>query len=171
MNEGPYPPAERERWSYYNVRFGVRKESALQLWWEVAGDPYSDDYSSDEIAAPELFTKWMNYVERENLFYDPPGVGWLRIAWLVLAADRDLSEFAPFDVLKPDRENFLTYFSWPVSVTTGERLNWLRVPVVDKHWNAARGDKGGFIQEATGWKPSALQPFTHIDHLRSVPLD
>ena len=101
MSEGLYPPAER--WSYYNLRAGVQRESALRLWWEVAGDPYSDDYSSNEIAAPELFAKWMYYVERENLFCDPPGVGWLRIAWLVLGADRDLIEFAPLDVLKPDR--------------------------------------------------------------------
>lgn len=25
-------------------------------------------------------------------------------------------------------------------------------------WNAAAGDNGGFVQEATGWKPSALHP-------------
>jgi len=33
------------------------------------------------------------------------------------------------------------------------------------HWNARRGDKGGFIQEATGWKPSILQPFVSVETL------
>ena len=94
-------------------------------------------------------------------------------AWLVLTAEfgTELIEFAPFDPLRPDRKDFLTYFTSPVSATSGEPLNWLRLPVVDKLWRPGRGDKGGFIQEATGWKPSPLQPLIHIDQLRAVPLD
>ncbi|MBC2868546.1 hypothetical protein H1R13_27335 [Streptomyces mexicanus] len=41
---------------------------------------------------------------------------------------------------------------------TGERVNWMRLPVMDRGWNGTTADKGGFIQEATGWKPSPLQP-------------
>lgn len=37
-------------------------------------------------------------------------------------------------------------------------MNWARLPVMDRGWNKTAADKGGFIQEATGWKPSALQP-------------
>ncbi|MFE2696352.1 hypothetical protein [Streptomyces mirabilis] len=29
-------------------------------------------------------------------------------------------------------------------------------------WNAAAGDNGGFVQEATGWKPSALHPTMNV---------
>jgi hypothetical protein len=54
--------------------------------------------------------------------------------------------------------DFLTRFTWPVNTATSEPLNWLKLPVIDKHWNAERTDKGGFIQEATGWKPAILQP-------------
>ena len=47
----------------------------------------------------------------------------------------------------------------------GERLNWLLLPVEDKLWNAKQANKGGFIQEATGWKPSILQPFVYLPAL------
>ncbi|NER28870.1 MAG: hypothetical protein F6J89_14840 [Symploca sp. SIO1C4] len=58
--------------------------------------------------------------------------------------------------------DFLNYFTSPVHFKTGEPLNWLSLPVVDKLWNNQRADKGGFIQEATGWKPSILQPFVYL---------
>ncbi|QDN54307.1 hypothetical protein FNV67_00890 (plasmid) [Streptomyces sp. S1D4-20] len=45
---------------------------------------------------------------------------------------------------------------------TGEAVNWLRLPVVDRAWNATARDQGGFVQEATGWKPSALQPTMNV---------
>ena len=64
----------------------------------------------------------------------------------------------------PD-ENFLSFYGWPAHSATGEQLNWLTLPVLDKRWNAKRADKGGFIQEATGWKPSILQPFVYLPGL------
>ena len=62
-------------------------------------------------------------------------------------------------------DNFLTYYTWPISSLTGEPLNWLTLPVVDKLWNDGRADKGGFIQEATRWKPAVLQPFLYLPGL------
>jgi hypothetical protein len=64
-----------------------------------------------------------------------------------------------------EREDFLTFYDWPIDMVTGERLNWLTLPVVDKLWRDKRMDKGGFIQEATNWKPSILQPFVYLDSL------
>jgi hypothetical protein len=66
-------------------------------------------------------------------------------------------EAAPFapNVLS---EDFLTHYTLPAHAKTGERLNWARLPVLDRGWNETTADKGGFIQEATGWKPSPLQP-------------
>jgi hypothetical protein len=54
-------------------------------------------------------------------------------------------------------EDFLTHYTDPLHAKTGESINWLRVPVLDRGWNERRADKSGFIQEATGWKPSPLQ--------------
>ncbi|MFI8365303.1 hypothetical protein ACIGD1_34765 [Streptomyces sp. NPDC085612] len=58
--------------------------------------------------------------------------------------------------------HFLTWYTHPLHAATGEPLNWLRLPVVDRGWNASVGDRGGFIQEATGWKPSPLQPTMNV---------
>ena len=62
-------------------------------------------------------------------------------------------------------EDFLTVFTWPIDSATGARLNWLSLPVVDKFWNAEAARKGGFIQEATGWKPGILQPYVYLPSL------
>ncbi|WP_328835303.1 hypothetical protein [Streptomyces europaeiscabiei] len=44
-----------------------------------------------------------------------------------------------------------------MNADSGEVVNWLRLPVLDRGWNDTAAHKGGFIQEATGWKPSPLQ--------------
>ncbi|MBH8550844.1 hypothetical protein I8751_00235 [Nostocaceae cyanobacterium CENA357] len=62
-------------------------------------------------------------------------------------------------------ENFVTFFTHPVDSVTGKPINWLDVPVNDKLWNSKRADKGGFIQQATGWKPSILQPYVYLPAL------
>ena len=64
-----------------------------------------------------------------------------------------------------DDEDFLTFFSWPMHAVTGQPLNWHSLPVVDQYWNASRADKGGFVQEATGWKPGILQPHVYLPTL------
>ncbi|CUM35746.1 hypothetical protein BN2537_457 [Streptomyces venezuelae] len=53
--------------------------------------------------------------------------------------------------------DFLTHYTHPAYAVTGQRVNWLRLPVVDPGWNATASNKGGFIPQATGWKPSPLQ--------------
>jgi len=40
------------------------------------------------------------------------------------------------------------------------------LPIADMSWNDERADKGGFIQEATGWKPAILQPYLYLPALR-----
>lgn len=65
-------------------------------------------------------------------------------------------------------EDFLSFFEWPVHPATGERLNWLTLPVVNKRWTRRRATKGGFIQQAAGWKPRILQPYVYIPSLASA---
>jgi hypothetical protein len=60
--------------------------------------------------------------------------------------------FGPYE-----EEHFLTHYKMPVNAETGEPINWLRLPVLDRGWSATACGKGGFIQEVTGWKPSPLQ--------------
>ena len=64
-----------------------------------------------------------------------------------------------------DDKDFLSHYTWPEDPKTGDRLNWLTIPVADRHWTAGHANKGGFIQEATGWKPSILQPSLYLPGL------
>ncbi|PGH48164.1 hypothetical protein [Streptomyces sp. Ru87] len=51
---------------------------------------------------------------------------------------------------------------------TGEPLNWLRLPVLDRGWNDTVSSKGGFIQEVTGWKPAPLQTTVDVRQLAAA---
>jgi hypothetical protein len=134
----------------------------LEAVWEVSLDPISDNYTPDEIGAEELLSIWGRQVQSEY----PNGLA--PIYWY--AACRSEGKFAamPFQFnhfSDEPEENFLTIFTWPIGAVTGERLNWFDIPVVDKLWNNQYAEKGGFIQEATGWKPSILQPYVYLPSL------
>lgn len=137
-------------------------EGSLEAVWEVHLDPMSGDYLPDEISAEDLFEKWAEQVKDHDL---------ISIDWYVQSQNGSSSlklEVMPFqhDAVKWDT-HFLTYWTWPTNIETGEPLNWLSLPVVDKLWSVEpyRADKGGFIQSATGWKPSILQPFVSLKSL------
>jgi len=137
-------------------------EGPLVAHWEVAGDPLSDHYTPDEVDAETLFRRWSKGAA--NAFPD----GLIPISWSVDHEEGGRFERMPFEYEHdPGRldQNFLTFYEWPVHAVTGERLNWLTLPVVDKAWNDQKSITGGFIQEFTGWKPSILQPFVYLPSL------
>ena len=150
-------------WQFRARPTGVNFEGPLEAVWEVMLDPMSDDYTPDEIDATELLVLWAEKVRKER----PDGL--IPIFWYVQSEGQGQFERMPFQFEHdPDleqAEDFLTYLTWPTNSTTGERLNWLTLPVVDKLWNSKRSNKGGFIQEATGWKPSILQPHVFLEGL------
>ena len=41
----------------------------------------------------------------------------------------------------------------------------MKLRVVEKRWCSKRGDKGGFLTQATGWKPGILLPFIYLESL------
>ena len=154
-------------WKCHNRTTGFEPEGVLEAYWEVASDPISDEYTPREISARELFNNWAADVQKRfpnNL---------IPIYWFVKYKGKNVSTFEgmPFQFEHIPRsfpENFLTFFTWPTNSVTGEELNWLTLPVVDKLWNTKRADKGGFIQEATGWKPAILQPYVYLPSLTSA---
>lgn len=153
----PYAP--RTQWKYRNKMSGYEFTSALTLQWEPSGSPLSDDYLPDEITASELWRKWVDqYVARPHE-RDPERyrLGEVPINWSIDGSDAATFEAAPFQRSDFIDEDFTTFFTHPVDAKTGERVNWLRLPVADRGWNDRTCNKGGFIQEATGWKPSPFQ--------------
>lgn len=139
-------------WDFRGIKYGPdadRKRQALILGWSLDFDSISQDYP-DDTPAREIFRAWLGRLpeDAENV-----AVNW----WIPT-----MGESLPF--LGED-EDFLTFYSWPTHSDTGEKLNWLKLPVEDKVWNAERTDPGGFVQEVTGWKPSAFQRTVHLPTL------
>lgn len=146
---GPYDDDEN-LWTF-TTRHGYERTMPLYLSWEVSGSPMSDDYYVDEADADELLRFWGRRY----------GDDVVNIYWSIMP----ICETAPYQFEPWITHDFLSYFTWPHHPDTDERLNFLRLPVLDFGWNHERSDKGGFIQEATGWKPSPLQPVVHTDQL------
>jgi hypothetical protein len=162
-------PVDTE-WTFRSLKANYEQTIPLVLYWEAELSAMSDDYTPDEADAEELFASWLKELKRKNAYSKEFGEGWVEISWSVTAPTGGIHEWAPFQQLTwlRDSESFLSFFSWPTSAETDERLNWLRLPVVDKAWREGLADKGGFVQEATGWKPSALQPVMHVETLREA---
>ncbi len=143
-------------WQFSSLDSDHKREGKLLAYWEVAFDPISDDYTPDDISADDLLAKWAAKAKANYQNQLVP------ISWHVRGA---ATETMPFQFGLYESPNFLTHYSWPVNVQSGDPLNWVMLPVMDKHWNSQKADKGGFIQEATGWKPAILQPFVHLPTL------
>jgi predicted GIY-YIG superfamily endonuclease len=166
------PPAGAKPWNFSN-HYGDRENTPLWLYWEVDGDPCSDNYSPDEVDAVELWNEWRrDYPPDPNEFFGPTAV---RIWWFVEGPG--ILEAAPAQDSRgidwmPQR-HFLGSYTWPVDPKTGHPLQWMRLPVVDKVWRTGpipKGahTKGGFIQEATGWKPAPFQPFMDVAQVEAL---
>lgn len=167
----PYPPGTE--WTFTTRRGSFTQTVELVLYAEPNYSSITNDYLPEEISATELWRIWVDKAansahEQWPQLYRP---GEVTILWTVTQPSfTGIFEAAPHTrPLPPDpelvklfgryeEENFLTHYTHPEHAETGERLNWLRLPVLDRGWNATTADKGGFIQEATGWKPSPLQP-------------
>lgn len=169
LNPLTYP--SDTRWRFTALRSGIEKVGQLGLSWEVNGDPISDDYVPNEITARELLERWLRWVWDRKPFDADLGVPHVPIYWFVHGADSGTFEAAPPIIPLNQRENFTTFYSRPTDEQTGEPINWLRLPVEDKLWRVDRSDKGGFIQEATGFKPSAFQPALDLPVLDAAGVD
>ena len=147
-------------WKAQRRKTGDEWKGALVAYWSVEQDTISDDYSPHEIAARDLLQLWAEKVGPKH----PEGL--IPIVWSVQPSYirmpfqfEHLPEYAP-------HEDFLSKFTWPENSLTGEPVNWLNLPVADKLLE--HGSKGWFIQLATGWKPSILQPLVYLPSLMSA---
>lgn len=145
----------------FGDRRGTRR-SRERLWavYEINGTAMSDNYTPLDISAEELLEKWAEWAPAHH----PSGI--IPIFWCVRG--EGIFEQLPgieHYYAPHEEEDFLTHFTQPLRTDTREPLRWIDLPVEDLKWNLKRADKGGFIQEARGWKPAIFQPFVLIDHL------
>lgn len=177
-------------WTFTNRHSQYARTTPLWLSWEVACDPITDDYLPDEITPEDLWRRWLDYHSADEKAEAIFGHGAFEISWFVEGPGT--CEGAPLCDTRisthymrqhPDawddeqsiaecleERHFLHHFTWPRDPTTGVRLQWSRLPVIDKVWRTKNLPdphtlKGGFIQEATGWKPAPLQPFVNVYQL------
>ncbi len=173
VNALTYPPGTR--WRYRSRRYSdVEKVGDLDLTWELSRDWITDDFTPDQISAEDLLERWLVWVWEARPFDEDLGVPHVPIRWSVRGEDSATFEAAP--PIRPfgvhaRRDHFLTIYTHPEDEQTEEPVNWLRLPVRDKLWRPGSGDKGGFVQEATGFKPHALQPALDLRVLGAAGVD
>jgi predicted GIY-YIG superfamily endonuclease len=133
------------RWCLFRDLGGHVRRENLILFYELNGDPMTGDYLPDEISADELLSIWLHEYAKDR--HKPMRVWWF-VYWEYAVKYEIEGEIMP---------HFLRYYSQPVDARTHEPVQLHELPVIDKRWDDIRGDKGGFIQAATGWKPRPLQ--------------
>lgn len=186
-------PGTITEWTFHNRdHHSFHRTEPLWLTWEVRSDAISDNYYVDEITPEELWDEWVTREARDEDAETVFGPGAVRIYWYI--EGHSVFEAAPYrdlriaqqshrrrhgsegmtQILEWEAESeFLHHYTWPTRPGTRQRLQWTALPIVDKVWRndhlpELHTHKGGFIQEATGWKPSALQPFVNIDQLAKL---
>lgn len=156
-------PNQPRVWTFKGRKVSWERRISLTAIWEVASSAMSDNFTPEETPAHELFTLWAARVGEEH----PDGL--IPIYWSVEGPEGFGTEEMPFQPHQSlSDEDFLTHYTWPENAETGEPLNWFTLPVLDEEWNPGRSNKGGFIQEATGWKPSVLQPHVYLPALEGA---
>lgn len=141
------PQATPGRLVRFRTRNGYERVEPLTLYYEVALDPISDDWTPDEIGAHDLLTRWYQRVTRR-------GDRLARIYWYVSGPSTFESAVRDNYEGEPDGSWFGDYYTQPYDLSDGQYVTLESLPVIDKGWRASRADKGGFIAEATGWRPN-----------------
>lgn len=155
-----YSPRQAVTYSFRGRKSGYERTVPLWLYWELDGDPITDDYYQDEISGFELWRLWRKRYSEDVM----------KIYWYVVGPG--VIEAAPgcgfFEDESGRRQDFLSFFTWPIASDTGDLLKWPELPVANKLWRPGSAEKGGFIQEATGWKPGPFQATVDIRLLEAV---
>ncbi|WP_406723896.1 hypothetical protein WJ438_03425 [Streptomyces sp. GD-15H] len=165
----PYPAGTM--WTFRSRESGYVNTEELALSWLVGGTaPICEDPSAEGKPAADLWHYWARDANRyHERWPDAFRPGEVHISWKVVAPPPGdgVFEGAPYtrderhlprqSQVDESQHDFLTWYTYPEHAETGERVNWLRLPVLDRAWRDGTEDLGGFIQEASGWKPSPLQ--------------
>lgn len=134
---------------------------SLTLEWSLPETAaVSDSNTQEDMSARQALSAWLERLD---------GATAIPISWAVADRSRGIHEKAPFcppDANDPAPQNFLTFYTWPVHTVTAQRLLFTQLPVADETWEQGleRG-KAGFVQAATGWKPSPLQQTMDLQNI------
>ena len=113
----------------------ITHTTRLRLEYTLPFEEVGFDSHPERDSAHTLFTRWSNRIVQgtEDHSHAGLGRGWLHIRWGVTSPDGGFAEHAPFQVVDPPDEDFLTHFTWPTETGGGE-LQWPSLLVEDKWW-------------------------------------
>lgn len=138
-----------------NRQSGNRRTEPLCLDYEVNCSSMSDDWIVDEIDAFDLFDMWF------DRYYDKFS-GQAPIYWFVAGPsvfESAIPQFGPA---------WDSYYYPPIEASTGRRVPLCALPVRREHWCEKASDKGGFIEEATRWRPTPFTTSVSMDMLMDL---
>jgi len=149
---------------FANRKTGRVVTASFTARWECNYSSISDNYTPKERDAHELLEEWAELASKHYPNQLVP------IYWAVRIQGEGISTFEtiPFQyegTKKRHSNDFLDFFTHPYDPNTKKQMNWFHLDVANVYWNKEHASKGGFIQEATGWKPSILQPFVSLPTL------
>ncbi|GAA2125227.1 hypothetical protein GCM10009759_77200 [Kitasatospora saccharophila] len=170
----PHPYPAGTVWLFNANRNNYPNAHELVLRWEADNERTFRDHAPADADALTLWHQWTDEMadhlhNQHPTRYQP---GDVHITWTIstptgvgIAEYAPHYERSPFQQTLTPHEDFLTHYTHPVHSTTGERLNWLRLPVADRR---DQDPGSGFIQDATGWKPGPLQPLMNVHRLAAA---
>lgn len=142
-------------WEFDSLQSGnSRRTEELWLYPELNISAMVDDYL--DLDGEGQLTEYVRHLSRKYPQYLEQDA--VPIYWSVHGEGFG-PEPAPFQQGNPTADDFLTFYTWPVSAVTGEQLDWFRLPV--------RYSRFPEFGEALGWVPSPMQPTAP---LRSIML-
>lgn len=131
-------------WTFRSRQTGRLFEQHLSLTWEIDGTSICDDFDADA----DLLDIWDAWI-RSKAAKPKTGIYW--------SVPDGIHEQAPlYHATGTGRrfDDFLTFYTWPQSLRTGEPLRWTALKIDGYH---------EWFQRLTGWSPSPLQQTADID--------
>jgi hypothetical protein len=142
-------------YSYQHRKLGYTTISTLTAYWEVEFSAIQNEYPSSKFSAIEIFNFWIEHITK----YSDSNL--LLITWQLENEDMPYQHCR-----KETGEDFLTYYTHPIYLKTGKKVNFLDIPVANYLSNRHKATYNSeFIQKVTGWKPSILQPYIYLPAL------
>jgi hypothetical protein len=135
-----------EKWRLRATDYDHTKVTALWLYPELECSACVDDCDGN---GQEQLAYYCRHIRRKYpQWWDADAVP---IYWFVRGDDDGFGcEFAPWH----DGENVLMFYRTPISVRTGEPINWYRLPVINRRFPK--------FAAALGWLPSPGQMFAPL---------
>lgn len=141
----PAPAAVADGWAYRSLSSGYVHKGPLSDFHLIPEFDYENhldlrDDDGEPRTGPTPLRTWAAKLAAEG--YD---LAALPVNWFVEAPHG--TESAPFGPRNPLDEDFLTVFTWPTRIATGEPLNWNTLPV-----------RYPWLEHVLGVLPTAMQP-------------